>query len=168
MSGDPDSPRIQLIPLEYLSQHAPVVDELIRRIWPHRADTIIEMFRAEAVAPETDHPYLILCNRDFIGITGFYRYDETAVGLCWHGVVPEMRKQGLSRLAFDDVRLLASVRYPDAVDIVELIPSDRDRALTRYFEKLGFRASDELVQFEWLPAEADWQAYRAPLSCVAQ
>jgi hypothetical protein len=48
-------------------------------------------------------------------------------------------------------------RYPNATDIVELIPSDRNAELVPYFTKLGFRHRGEIATFDYLPKGPVWR-----------
>ncbi|WP_207002612.1 GNAT family N-acetyltransferase [Trinickia mobilis] len=138
---------------------------LVRAIWPKRGDEINALFQdgGSDINASADHPFAIKFEGEYIGITGFYRYDDAAVGSCWHGITPSMRGRGLSRAAFDAVRLLAANKYPGAQEIIELIPSDRDTDLVPYFSKLGFRHLGEIARFDYLPKGPAWRIYRAPL-----
>ena len=139
---------------------------LIRAIWPRRAAKIIALFKQGSadIDATTDHPFVIKVSGEYVGLTGYYRYGDQAVGLCWHGVVPELRGRGISRIAFERICALAVQRYPDAKEIIELIPSDREYELRPYFEKLGFLYKGEIATFEYLPKGPVWRVFRAPLA----
>lgn len=157
---------IELDPLPSAGVQPAYLAPLIRAIWPARAAEIISLFTegGSDINPDTDHPYAVRIGDEPVGITGFYRYGEHAVGLCWHGVVPAVRGRGVSRQAFNRVCVLAQERYPAARDIVELIPSDRAHELVPYFTKLGFRHGGEIATWEYLPKGPEWRVYRASLS----
>lgn len=160
---------LELEPLAPLGPQPDWLAPLVREIWPARADEIIELFETGGadIDAASDHPYAIKVNGEYVGITGYYRYDAGAVGLCWHGVLPAVRGQGISRNAFEQVCSRAAEHYLGVAEIVELIPSDRESALVPYFEKLGFRHSGEVATAEYLPKGPVWRVYRAPLP-VAQ
>lgn len=156
---------LELEPLPAVGAQPAYLAPLVRAIWPARAEEIVALFETGGadIDAASDHPFAIRIAGDYVGITGYYRYDEHAVGLCWHGVIPAMRGRGISRAAFEQVCALAKQRYPHAQQIVELIPSDREAHLVPYFEKLGFRCEGEIATFEYLPRGPVWRVYRAPL-----
>lgn len=142
---------------------------LIEQIWPKRSQEIYNLFLSGASDIENlnDHPFAVTVNDQYVGITGFYLYDkieQKEVGLSWHGVIPAMRKQGLSRKVFNTICQIACEVYPKATQIVELIPEDRASELTPYFEKLGFVFSGEYAQFDYLPKTTRWLIYKAPIN----
>lgn len=157
---------IRLEPLASAGVQPEWLAPLVKEIWPARAEEINALFTNGGgdIDPKTDHPYAIKLGDRYVGITGFYRYDDHAVGLCWHGVLPSVRRHGISRAAFDKVRLLAVERYPNTHDIVELIPDDRAADLVPYFSKLGFGDQGEVATFDYLPKSTTWRVYRAPLT----
>lgn len=157
---------IELESLASLGPQPAYLEPLIREIWPTRADEINALFvnGGSNIDPETDHPFAIKVAGEYVGITGFYRYSDSAVGLCWHGVAPAMRGNGISRAAFKEVCALALKTYPAAREIVDLIPSDRNSELVPYFRKLGFSHDGEIATFDYLPKGLTWRVYRAPLA----
>lgn len=137
------------------------LENLIKQIWPHRAKEIYQLFveGASDIDASTDHPYYISYNDLPIGITGFYLYDETSVGLCWHGVIPSHRKLGLSKLAFQQICILAKKSYPRAQKIIELIPEDKKDLLMPYFKKLGFSSENQYATADYLPKNIRWEIF---------
>lgn len=165
MDNDVGLVALELEPLRSFGEQPSYLEPLVRAIWPLRADEIYELFvnGGDDLDAETDHPFAIRLDGEYVGITGFYRYDQSAVGLCWHGVTPVVRGRGVSRAAFETMCVLATERYPAATEIVELIPSDRAADLVPYFSKLGFRHDGEIATFDYLPKGPVWRVYRAPL-----
>ncbi|CAM2197996.1 protein of unknown function [Paraburkholderia kururiensis] len=159
-------PIFELEPIKYPGEPPAYFAPLVRMIFPARAEAIIEIFRSGAidVDPASTHPFAVKTRDEYIGITGFYLYNENSVGLCWHGIIPSMRGLGISRAVFAQTCTHARARYPNVTEIIELIPSDRDDELTPYFKKLGFSHNGEIATFEYLPKEVVWRVYRAPLS----
>jgi hypothetical protein len=157
---------IRLVPLSPTAPPPEGFDVLVHAIWPSRGAEIYALFAngADDIEPTTDHPFLIKVADQAIGLTGFYRYATRSVGLSWHGIVPPMRGYGISRAVFGRICELAKQRYPEAIDIVELIPSDRGAELVPYFERLGFQHQGEIASFDYLPKGPIWRVYRAPLS----
>jgi hypothetical protein len=149
------------------------LENLIAQIWPTRAQKIYQLFLEGASDIENlnDHPFVIRVNEEYVGITGFYLYDkieQKEVGLSWHGIIPQARKQGLSKAVFNTVSQIAKEVYPDATHIVELIPEDRLSELAPYFEKLGFVFSGELAHFDYLPKTTNWLIYKAEIPVINQ
>lgn len=148
------------------------LENLIAQIWPKRAKEIYNLFLdgSSDIENINDHPFAIYVNEEPLGITGFYLYDkleQKEVGLSWHGVIPQARKQGLSRQVFNTIIQIAKEVYPNATHIVELIPEDRLDELAPYFEKLGFVFSGEYAQFDYLPKTTRWLKYRTEIPMVA-
>lgn len=159
------TPAIELEALASFGTQPAYLAPLVRAIWPARAAEITALFTegGSDLDAATDHPFSVKLDGEYVGITGFYLYDDQAVGLCWHGVVPGVRGRGISRAAFDATCALAVEKYPSAREIVELIPSDRDSDLVPYFHKLGFQHHGEVATFDYLPKGPTWRIYRAPL-----
>lgn len=141
------------------------IESLIWNIWPIRCDNIVKDLYKNIENPGTDRFFLIFSDEaQMIGTTGYYRYDDTSVGLCWHGLIANERKKGISRLAFDMMCKRAIEEYPNASSIVELIPHDRFAFVQPYFKKLGFECTLEApLEFEWLPKDQVWYVYRKKL-----
>lgn len=158
-------PKIELVALNASGKQPNYLKSLIEAIWPKRTEEIYNLFvnGAAEIDASHDHPYVIILNDKPIGLTGFYYFNETSVGLCWHGVIPSFRGQGISQKAFREVCQLAQISYPNATVIVELIPSDRIETLAPYFYKLGFVNSNKCASFDYLPKEVLWHIYEAPL-----
>jgi RimJ/RimL family protein N-acetyltransferase len=156
---------IQLLSLPSVGEQPAYLEPLIHQIWPHRAEEIYSLFvnGGSDIDANTDHPHVVMLNGEPIGVTGFYKYDDQDVGLCWHGIAPAHRGMGLSRAAFMQICSLAARAYPTARNIVELIPSDREHDLVSYFHKLGFAHQGEVANFDYLPKGPVWKIYRCPL-----
>jgi hypothetical protein len=139
--------------------------KLIQDIWPTRAQEIYNLFVSDPIDIDTseDYPFVIQYQEKPIGLTGFYYYDSFSVGLCWHGIHPNFRGQGISLEVFKRICLLAQKKYPNAIHIIELIPSDKITKLVPYFSKLGFNDSQELAKFDYLPKNVKWHIYKALL-----
>lgn len=168
-TSNTQSPEFRLHSLPPAGKQPEYLASLIAQIWPKRATEIYELFLKGASDIENinDHPFVVKINGSNVGITGFYLYDkeeQKEVGLSWHGVVPEVRKQGLSKRVFDVICQIAREVYPNASHIVELIPEDRHSELAPYFAKLGFVFSGEYANFEYLPKTTRWLIYKAPIS----
>lgn len=137
--------------------------QLIHSIWEKRGEWIRIQILHEIFHDTTDRYFLIKLHDQVIGFTGYYEFDEESVGLCWHGLIPQMRGRGFSRHVFQRICDLARQMYPERKTIVELIPSDRADELVGHFENLGFVATTEDVKRLWLPDGPTWRLYRAPL-----
>jgi len=155
--------QIELEPLSPCGTQPSFLAPLVHAIWPRRGAEIVALFSEGSadVNASKDHPFAIKLAGHYVGITGYYSYGPTSLGLCWHGVLPEVRGRGVSRAAFEQVLVLAAQRYPDATEIVELIPSDRDADLVPYFTKLGFTHDGEIATFGYLPKGPLWRVFRA-------
>lgn len=156
---------IQLEALPSTGAQPGYLEGLIRQIWPHRSQEIFGLFvnGGSEIDATTDHPFVITSDGKPIGITGFYKYDDRDVGLCWHGIIPAHRGQGASRSAFSKICTLAAEKYQTATEIIELVPSDREGVLAPYFCRLGFSHHGEVATFDYLPKGPAWLVYRAPL-----
>jgi hypothetical protein len=156
---------IELAPLPSIGEQPAYLESLIRQIWPHRAEEIYSLFvnGGSDIDANTDHPHVVVLNNEPIGITGFYKYDDEYVGLCWHGIAPAHRGKGFSRQAFTQICTLAVEYYPQASGMVELIPSDRKLDLEPYFTKLGFYETGLVANFDYLPKGPEWRIFRCDL-----
>lgn len=152
---------LELLSFKVDSSNTLLLKDLVGKIWPHRADHIYSLYLREASDYNaTDQYFFITLNKLPIGLTGFYKYNQNFVGLCWHGVCPDYRNKGFSVKAFEQVCAAAIMQYPTAKGIIELIPSDKDHQLAPYFKKLGFYATGEVATFEYLPKGPIWQVYQ--------
>lgn len=156
---------LELILINSCGKQPAYLKELIEQIWPIRAKEIYSLFVDNPIDVNIseDYPHVVKLNGEAIGLTGYYYYDETSVGLCWHGIHPKYQKQGLSKIVFQQVCLMARKHYPNAQHIIEIIPSDKIHNLVPYFTKLGFKDTNKLATFDYLPKSVTWHIYQAPL-----
>lgn len=151
------------VTLEYLR-------DLIPKIWEVRGQFILNKFEKYFVDGHREpgeQAFFIEVAGVPVGITGFYEFDESRLGLCWHGVLPQYRRAGLGTVSFGMVKRFAKVAYPQVRIITEIIPEDRRAELEPFFvDFLDFRATDEVLDQNdrsWLAPETKWRVYEARL-----
>jgi len=80
--------------------------------------------------------FFITANKEIVGITGWYSIEEGKYGLRWHGVFPDYRNNGYSRLAI-------SLLYRHLVDIecgwISLYEISPNENTAEYFFKQNFK-----------------------------
>lgn len=149
----------------------------LRAVWP---DPKLQALAEEATIEEVDRlsqhvktgPIFLVVHVDeatkaqrVVGITGFFIYDETGLnlGLRWHGIVPDERGKGFSRIALEQVRDIARQAVPGAERLIELIPCTPDRAdIEPYFRAMGFKPHGPEETHEW--AKHAWQPFALDLA----
>lgn len=160
---------IALRRLAYTPEDLKIIQDIVPKIWKVRGGFILgEMEKDFESAPFPDEQvFFIEIDSKPIGITGFYRFDETRLGLCWHGILSEYRRLGLGTLAFGLLKHNAILAHPRDTRIVELIPKDRKDELEPFFvDFLGFEATDQVLDHldrPWLPIGTSWRVYEAKL-----
>jgi len=126
----------------------------LRTIWPTPFKEMAE--EASKDHSHTGQVWLILKDNDVVGITGVFDDDEwpDVVLLRWHGVVPQLRGQGIGRLALD--LLVAHVCpkfYPEYKRLVEFVPHN-DYGKTKvyqFFKRCNFVDYGPLVDLGYGP-----------------
>lgn len=149
------------ITLERVHAGNPFADHpQLRTIWDREwashveADTIADLDKGEK-NPGRNRVLLVRDeNSQVIGITGFYLMPRRLVGLRWHGITPDHRGRGYSKLAFQQVRQLAS-ETTNALGVAEYVEMSDQKApdLIRHFTALGFKASGEPADCAAFPSE---------------
>lgn len=144
----------------------------LRSIWPepHRSlaeEAVVEHLQQMKDVELGDIQMILLDGRT-VGISGYFPYDAegTNLGLRWHGILPEVRGQGISAKALQLVARRAIERFPQAGNLIELVPlTDEGEVISSYFSKLGFAPVGEPETYEW--AEHAWQPYAINLRTLA-
>lgn len=149
------------ITLERVHTGNPFADHpQLRTIWDREwashveTDTIADLEKGEA--DPARNRVLLVCDEktQVIGITGFYLMPRRLVGLRWHGITPDRRGRGYSKLAFQKVRQLAS-ETTNALGVAEYVEMSDPKAkdLIRHFTALGFTAAGEPADYSSFPSE---------------
>jgi hypothetical protein len=126
---------IALRRLAYTQDELTVLQEIVPKIWSVRGQFILGEFKKDfdSGPAKGEQAYFIELNGRPVGVTGFYRFDEERVGLCWHGILPEYRRNGLGTVTFGMLKKQAMATYPNCRLIVEIIPEDRKDELESFF-----------------------------------
>lgn len=163
---------IALRPLKHTPDELTVIEAIVPKIWIERGQHILQNFRDEFEkgAMEGEQNYLVEVAGQPLGVTGFYRFDESRLGLCWHGILPEYRRSGLGTVVFGMLKRQARMAHPSIKTIVELIPADRKAELEAYFvDCLGFRATRFVIDpdtcpWPWITKDVEWRVYEGILN----
>lgn len=133
----------------------------LRTIWEDRgwadhveADTLSDLAKGDA-DPASNRVFLV-CDQSgaVVGITGFYLLPKRQIGLRWHGIVPEWRGRGYSKLAFLQVCRIAR-ETTNALDVAEYVEMADPKAesLIDHFKALGFKTYREPADCATYPSE---------------
>lgn len=130
-----------------------------RDIWPDRNNAPEKDFLNWLEDPGTERKYLIVVEGRVVGLTGLWEMDVKKLALAWHGIIPSERKKGYSEAAL--IRLIEQCRkdYPNAKELVESIPQDREDELRGFFQKLGFVRTGEIVNHPEMMEGVVWMEY---------
>jgi len=133
----------------------------LRAIWPGAYAQRAESDTGRCLEkPEGRKVFLIVGDENrIVGITGYYFFDEKALGLRWHGVVPCMQRHTYSRIATALLCAQAKVDHPDCETLVEVMPADAVARLDKPFRRHGFLPFGEPMEYDWLMPGL-WQAYQ--------
>jgi len=110
------------------------------QIWGDRSDYVEEDCLYTLQHPDDDNnkKYFIVDARQYpIGLTGYYVIDGRVI-LAWHGIIPQYRSNGASTIALQLLAAKIRSSYPNATELIELVPEDREDEVGPYFMKLGF------------------------------
>ena len=108
---------------------------------------------------------LVMLGQDIVGITGWYDVGDDGIppqaeiGLRWHGVIPQVRRRGISRTALGHLarRLPRHAEY-----LYEVAPRDHSKII-EYFCNLGFEPYVKPRMLENLRYVADKVVLRCPV-----
>lgn len=171
-----DLNKIELV--EYVGVNPFKEYDVLNYIWDKKLTEVAEEGVLESIEIKNEYEigkiYLIKHNDDVVGITGFYPYHDFElnnkfdfnkkldVGLRWHGVINECRNQGVSRHVLTTLANEILHRYPNASNLIELVPLYKDNGamlaitecgvdILKYFKKLGFVGVSGVEKYSWHP-----------------
>jgi hypothetical protein len=136
----------------------------LRTIWP---DAYASRAEADSVRcierPEGRKVFLIIgeANR-VVGITGYYFFNDNALGLRWHGVVNCMKRHDYSTIAMNLLCAQGKADHPEREALIEVMPFNAVERLDKPFRRHGFLLFGDPAEYDWLMPGL-WQAYRRPL-----
>jgi hypothetical protein len=136
-----------------------------KSIWEKRSAEVEEDCLYTLENPELDdnEKFLILNWYDKpIGLTGYYLVDNRII-LAWHGIVPDEQGKGYSSLALKRLAEILIAKYPDAKELIELVPQDRETEVGPYFINQGFETVGTIFKHPDFVQDVTWIEYVAPL-----
>jgi hypothetical protein len=133
---------ITIKPLTYnpFSAHAG-----FRDIWPNR-DNAPEDDCIFYLEESPDEFKFLICDADTpIGITGYWPLRDDTQAMAWSGVVASHRGKGAWPKAFKLMLDHIREHHPEAKYLVEPMPQERVAELGPYYERMGFRNTNQIM-----------------------
>ena len=136
-----------------------------KSIWEKRSAEVEEdcLYTLENPDLDDNEKFLIVNWYDKpVGLTGYYLVDNRLI-LAWHGLIPDEQGKGYSSLALKQLAEILITKYPDAKELTELVPQDRETEVGPYFKNLGFETVGIIFTHPDFVQDVTWIEYTASL-----